>query len=134
MLFSSKRPQLDAAGVDAIIPEFEIDARQRPARRPRDRPPALHVELAFVARAAEALVLRLRHHRARQVCASLAVGDILVLVEPHQQATVVRLRVSERLRAADRQLVDAGNLDEQRVAAPTAEEVLNPYTELPDRE
>src|ERR1051325_401387 len=105
-----KRSQLDAAGLDAVAPEFQIDARERPSRRPRDRPSALDVELAFVARAAEALVLRLRDDGARQVRARLAVGDELVLVEPHQQTLVVRLRVRERLRAADRNLVDAGNL------------------------
>jgi hypothetical protein len=57
-----------------------------------------------------------------------------LLIEPHQDALIVFVRIGEIQNAPDRDLVYAGNDLKRRLASTRAQKVLDNYPELPDCE
>jgi hypothetical protein len=87
-----------------------------------------------VTRAVEAAIGWFRHDAAGQVCALPAVGSKALLIEPHQHALVVYLRVGEGQSTPDRNIVYAPNELNRRFASTSAKKVLDNDPELPDCE
>src|SRR5262245_24898473 len=107
-----------ARRVERVAADFEQDARQRPARWPRQRLTRFQVERAVVTGAQKSLLLRLRHDGACEVRAFLAESYEIVFASPHQQTLVMLFGISEDQRLADLQFVEFGDLTDRRLAAP----------------
>src|SRR5262249_403254 len=123
-----------ARRVERVAADFEQDARQRPARWPRQRLTRFQVERAVVTGAQKSLLLRIRHDGECEVRAFLAESYEIVFASPHQQTPVMLFGISEDQRLADLQFVEFGDLPDRRLAAPLAQVVLHGDPELTDDE
>src|SRR5260370_20329917 len=89
---------------------LELHARKRTRGRALQDAAVRHGEIAFMAGALEAVVLRGIVDRARQVRAFLAEGGESAGARMNQDAVSVRCRISEEFNAARGQFVRAGDL------------------------
>src|SRR5205085_448339 len=103
-------------GIKIAVADFEQDALERTARRPRHRNPCGKLERSVVAGAVETAVRDVGNDGAAQVRTLLVECEVVLRTGADEDADVVRLGVLEDERASERNRIRTRDLLRRRLA------------------